>query len=405
MAGDTPGVDPTIGRRIRAARVWRGLDQQVLAHRAGFTQGYLSKIERGLAPVDKRATLESFARALDVSPGDLTGADTFLTPGASDENAALAPLRLALADVEFGEALEGPVSPWPEIQQDLAAVNALRPLADYSRLTGLLPKLVRDLHGSVDGARRQDALIGLTDCYSAAWAAAKNLGDAGLAQIAARHLRDVTAHLDGLEWDGLAAWARVNAISSTARERAYVVATKAANKLDEGLDKPEVAELYGMLHLSAALGSTVAGDFDQAGTHLQEAENIARRPGVGERNFSRQSFGPGNVAIWKTMIAVESGEGGKAAEIAAQVDPATLPASRSRRAAWQIDIARGMAMERRDEEAITAFRTARQLAPQRTHANPWVRETVTDMYERARREAVRRDLRGMAYWLGIGRTA
>ncbi|MGH8964831.1 MAG: helix-turn-helix domain-containing protein [Actinomycetes bacterium] len=404
MADDIRGVDPTIGRRIRAARVWRGLDQQVLAHRAGFTQGYLSKIERGLAPVDKRATVDAFARALDVSPGDLTGADTFLTPGTRDENAALAPLRLALADVEFGEVLDGPVAPWPEIQQGVAAVNALRPLADYSKLAALLPKLVRGLHGSVSGTHRQDALTGLTDCYSAAWAAAKNLGDAGLAQIAARNLRDVTAHLDGLEWEGLAAWARVNAISSVARERAYVVATRAANKLDEGLDKPEVAELYGMLHLSAALGSTVAGDFDQAGTHLHEAECIAQRPGVAERNFSHQSFGPGNVAIWKTMIAVESGDGGKAAEIAARVDPTMLPASRSRLAAWHIDIGRGMAMDRRDEAAIAAFRTARQLAPQRAHANPWVREAVTDMYERARRESVRKNLRGMAFWLGIGRT-
>ncbi len=404
MDQSTSNVDPTIGRRIRAARVWRGMDQQVLAGLAGFSQGHLSKIERGLIPVDKRSTVEAFARALEVSPGDLTGADTFLTPGASEEHTALDPLRLALADVEWGEQLEGPVAPWPQIEQDLNAVNALRPLADYSRLTGLLPSLVRNLHGSLEGTHRQDALVGLTDCYTAAWAAAKNLGAPDLAQVAARHLRDVTAHLDGLEWEGLAAWTRVNAISSSARQRAYVVATRAADRLDEGLDRPEVAELYGMLHLSAALGSTVAADYDQANAHLQEAEKTARRPGVGSKNFARQSFGTGNIAIWKTMIAVESGEGGRAAEIAARVDPDTLPASRSRRAAWHIDIGRGLAMERRDEDAIAAFRVARQLAPQRARANPWVREAVTDMYERARRDAVRKDLRGMAYWLGIGRS-
>jgi tetratricopeptide (TPR) repeat protein len=159
-----------------------------------------------------------------------------------------------------------------------------------------------------------------------------------------------------------------------------------------------------MLHLSAALGSTVAADYDQANAHLQEAEKTARRRGVGSKNFARQSFGTGNVAIWRTMIAVESGEGGRAAEIAGRVDPDALPASRSRRAAWHIDIGRGMAMERRDEDAIAAFRVARQLAPQRARANPWVREAVTDMYERARRDAVRKDLRGMAYWLGIGRS-
>jgi hypothetical protein len=56
-------------------------------------------------------------------------------------------------------------------------------------------------------------------------------------------------------------------------------------------------------------------------------------------------------------------------------------------------------------EAVQAFRVAKQLAPQRAHGDPWIRETVTTMRERARRDAVRRDLNGLAYWLGIGRTA
>ena len=59
MADATRSVDPTIGRRIRAARVWRGMDQQVLAGHAGFSQGYLSKIEHGLTAVEKRSTVES----------------------------------------------------------------------------------------------------------------------------------------------------------------------------------------------------------------------------------------------------------------------------------------------------------------------------------------------------------
>jgi transcriptional regulator with XRE-family HTH domain len=396
-------IDPSIGRRIRAARIWRGMDQQVLAGLAGFSQGYLSKIERGLAPVDKRATLERFARVLEVSPSDLTGATgSFLTPaGAGEDNEALVPLRLALADIELGEEIDTPPPPWPQVEQRLAEMNALRPKADYAARNAMLPALIRDLHASIGGPHRHQALIGLTDCYTAAETAAKNLGAPDLAQVAARHLRDVTAQLDGPEWEGLAAWGRVNAISSSARRRAYAVATKAANGLDGHLDRPETAELYGMLHLSAALGSTVAGDFDQANTHLREAENIAGRPGVGSANFAYLAFGVGNVAIWRTMLAVEAGEGGRATEIARRVDPTTLPESPSRRASWHIDIGRGLAMERRDEEAVQAFRIARKLAPQRAHSDPWIRETVTTMFERARREAVQRDLRGLAHWLGL----
>jgi hypothetical protein len=84
-----------------------------------------------------------------------------------------------------------------------------------------------------------------------------------------------------------------NAISSSARDRAYILATKAANDLDSGLDRSEVAELYGMPHLSAALASTVAGRFDQATTHIHEAESVAGRPGVGSTNFGYLAFGVG----------------------------------------------------------------------------------------------------------------
>jgi transcriptional regulator with XRE-family HTH domain len=407
MAKDRRSIDPTIGRRVRAARIWRGWDQQVLAARAGFTKGYLSKIENGLSPVDKRATLEKLARVLEVSPSDLTGSTgSFLAQAGSDEERdALVPLRLALADIEFGEEIDTPPAPWPQIEQRLSAMNALRPKADYAARNAMLPSLIRDLHASLDGPNRYEALVGLTDCYTAAETAAKNLGAVDLAQVAARHLRDVTSHLDGPEWEGLAAWGRVNAISGSARQRAYLVATKAATALDDHLDRPEIAELYGMLHLSAALGSTVAGAYDQASTHLREAETIAGRPGVGSANFGYLSFGPGNVAIWRTMLAVEAGEGGRAIEIARQVDPTTLPASPSRRASFHIDRGRAAAMVRRDEEAVQAFRVAKQLAPQRAHGDPWIRETVTTMRERARRDAVRRDLNGLAYWLGIGRTA
>jgi hypothetical protein len=246
-------------------------------------------------------------------------------------------------------------------------------------------------------------LLGLVDCYYAAMSSARSLGARDLAQVATRHLREVTSHLDGPEWDGLALWARANIIGASARDRAHAVAMKAANDLSSELDRPEVAELYGMLHLTAALSCTVTGKLDQAADHIREADEIARRPGVVDVNFCLMQFGVGNVAIWRTTLAVEAGEGGRAMEIAQAIDPATLPPSPSRRAGLYIDLGRALTMERQDDEAVQAFRAARQLAPQRAHADPWIREVVTTMYERARREAIKQDLRGLAYWLGIGR--
>jgi hypothetical protein len=55
----------------------------------------LSKIERGLVPVGKRATVEAFARAIEVTPFGPDRTSTVLIAGANEGNAALVPLRLA----------------------------------------------------------------------------------------------------------------------------------------------------------------------------------------------------------------------------------------------------------------------------------------------------------------------
>jgi hypothetical protein len=42
-----------------------------------------------------------------------------------------------------------------------------------------------------------------------------------------------------------------------------------------------------------------------------------------------------------------------------------------------------------------------RLAPQRVRTNPFVREVVTDLMRRARRDAIGRELRGMAYRMDL----
>lgn len=398
-------VDASIGERIREIRVWRGLRQRPLAGLVGISQAYLSKIENGLAAVDRRSLLEAFARALRVAPSDLTGTTGgFRMRPRPEEDRALMPLRLALSEIEvIGERVGGPVPEWPQVAVQVQALDRARDGADYEALSAMMPELIRDLHASLAGRHRREALVGLTHCYQGSQGAAAALGAPDLGHVAALHLRMITARLDGPEWEGLAAWGQVQAIGSSARDQAYDVSRRTAEELAPYLAQPAVAEIAGQLHLQAGLASTVLGNHGQALDHLAEADEITRRPDVGAANFGRLWFGRGNVAIWRTMLAVEAGDGGRAAEIARGVDPDSLPPSANRRAAWHIDVGRGLAMDRRDEDALRAFQIAQKLAPQRTQGNPWVRETVTVMLERARRESTARDLRGMAFWLGIGR--
>jgi transcriptional regulator with XRE-family HTH domain len=57
----------TIGRRLREIRHWRGKSLRIVAELAGISESYLSRIERGERPVDRRSFLESLAAALVTS--------------------------------------------------------------------------------------------------------------------------------------------------------------------------------------------------------------------------------------------------------------------------------------------------------------------------------------------------
>jgi hypothetical protein len=58
----------------------------------------------------------------------------------------------------------------------------------------------------------------------------------------------------------------------------------------------------------------------------------------------------------------------------------------------------------RSHRAHAGYRQrAEQIAPQRIRPNPFVRETIADLLRRGQRDtATGRDLRGMAYRMGIG---
>ncbi len=47
----------TIGRRVREVRAWRRMTQKAVADLAGISEGYLSKIEHGQSPLDRRSLI------------------------------------------------------------------------------------------------------------------------------------------------------------------------------------------------------------------------------------------------------------------------------------------------------------------------------------------------------------
>lgn len=392
-ATDRADVLP-IGVRVRRIRIKQGKTLAQVAELAGITGAHLSRLERGERPLDSRRLADRIAAALGVP---LTSLLEEPTPG-SDEGLITAALRIALAGVSLNDDPGSDLPAWDTVLDDVAVLEALRPRADYIAIALLLPDTLAALHAYTQGPRRREAIIGLTHCYLAAQATARNVGAHDLALLAGHHVETTTAALDGPEWCGLAAWSRVLGLGSVARSHARTVASTAVDRLDEHADNPVVAEVLGSLHLSVALSSAVSGRTDDVSAHLDEADRLARRTGVG--GFAHLCFSPWNVSAWRTAVAVELGEGGLAMQIAQTIDDAGLPPSSSRRAAWLIDLGRGAAMSTRTRPiAKQAFLEAERAAPQRFRANPWAQEIVTDLRNRARSRD--RELEDLAERMGV----
>jgi transcriptional regulator with XRE-family HTH domain len=399
----------SIGGRIREIRVWRGMTLKATAELAGVTESYLSRIERNERTVNSRSLLEAIAAALRVAPSEL--AEEVFPPATADPvtaetQAALIALDAALSDYNLDEPTGETARPWPAVAADLDRLNTvLRPATDYAAQGILLPRLMTELHTLyvTDPEHRVDVCNALMDCYHAAGVMLKNLGVRGLPSLAAFRAQQVAEKLDDPAWFGLVAWLRAYTVDRKGRPRMLAISVQGANKLEPHLDDPRAAQMYGALHLNAAMASAAMRRGDNSADHLKEAVAMAERVSGYGRGFGDLYFGPDNVGIWQLSIAVELGEAGRVREIARLVDPSRVP-SAARQAMFWADLGRGMAQERSTRDAaVGALLRAEKIAPNCIRPNPFVRETVADLLRRGQRAAtVGRDLRGMAHRMSIG---
>jgi transcriptional regulator with XRE-family HTH domain len=399
----------SIGGRIREIRVWRGMTLKATAELAGITESYMSRIERNERPVNSRSLLEAIAAALRVAPSELAGQafpPATVDPITAETQAAVIALDAALSDYRLGEPTGEKARLWPAVAADLDRLNAvLRPTCDYAAQGVLLPELMTELHTLyvTDSGHRVEVCTGLMDCYHAAGVLLKNLGVRGLPSLAAFRAQQVAEELDDPAWLGLAAWLHAYTVDGKGRSRMLAISVRGADELEGHLDDPRAAQMYGALHLNAAMASAAMRRGADSADHLDEAASMAGRVSGGGRGFGDLYFGLDNVGIWRLSIAVELGESGRAREIARLVDPSRVP-SAARQAMFWADLGRGMAQERSTRDAaVGALLRAEKIAPQRIRPNPFVRETVADLLRRGQRDtATGRDLRGMAYRMGIG---
>lgn len=394
-----------VGQRLREIRSWRQMTLKATADLAGLSYGYLGEIERGEKPVTKRGVLERLATALRVSPAELTGRPwTRSDPVTSDAHEALAPIEAALDQYdELGADPNVAARSWPAVAADVARLTQLRVEADYAAQGELLPQILPELHAVYvhRPEHRADALRALIQTYHSATVTTKYLGGRGLPIVAAQMAQRCAEQLDRPAWHGYAAWLRNGASSAVSRSRQYTRSVAAAERLGPALDDAEVRQAYGMLHLSAALAAASQGDRPTMNTHLDEADDVAARMGTEVGTFASLWFGTTNVGIWRTSLRTELGDGPAVADTARTVRAEQIPAP-GRRAAFYADLGRALISERTTQDrGVASLLRAEKLAPQRVHNDVFVREGIADLLRTARRDAGGRELRGLAYRMGV----
>ncbi|MFI6030358.1 helix-turn-helix domain-containing protein [Amycolatopsis magusensis] len=390
-------MDSDLGLRLREIREWRSLGLRACAELSGISYGYLAKIERGEKPVNSRKLLEALANTLRVSPNELLGKPYAPTDAESGGiHSALPVIEDVLTGWWVGEIPQAQGRPWPVVQADLHRLEReLRPKADYAAQAEMLPGLIRDLLALVgSGEHRRAALLGLLSAYKTAAYLTHDLGRSGLPTLAVERMRQTAEELGDPHHLADVSWRRAQLLSGSNRRRQYELASGVAGTTGT----PE--HMRGMAHLTAALASAVLGDEGVALDHLNEATALADATETDGRPYRPSDFCGSNVGIWRVTVGVELGYGAKVAEIAESVRPSEV--APHRQAVFWADLGRGLLSDRKSRaQGLAALLRAERLAPQKTRANPFIRETVSSMLTAARRDAAGRELRGLAWRMGV----
>ncbi len=338
----------------------------------------------------------ALARALEVAPSEITRSGVGLS-GDLDEDRSLGDVRLSMLQASIGEP-GGEVVSSSVLKIRANSVLDAQRRCDYSMVGSELPGLIRDLHTSLAAGRDDEALLKLavlthvqgTQAWLSAIGAAPDL--AWQASLLARRAAE---RLDDPLFGAVSAFGTSFGLLSAG---GFEPARRLLSAAEPGTATNEAMQVSGMLALTHALVAAAKVDAGSRRAALDQAADLAAH--TGDANAMWFGFGPSNVGIWRMSVALEAGDHHEAAAIAETVDPRALAATRQ--AAYYREYGRALArLPKRQTEAVLMLRRAEKISPARIHRHPFMRAVLTELLARAKKEAVGRELRGMAYRSGL----
>lgn len=371
----------------------------MVAGLAGMSKSRLSQLERGERALDRRSEIVALAGALEVAPTELLALPLPL-PADGRTDMAVDAIRRALLAAVTGAA-GGEVLAAQVLRSRVAEVLDAQQACHHDTAGALLPGVIQDVHTTIGAGRDGVEVAGLVPLLhvqgTQAW-----LRDVGapldLAWQAAALSQQFADRLDDPLVGALAAFGTTHGLLAAG---AFDLARTRLEAALAAVPTRSVGamQLAGMLNLTRSLLAAAEGNSSDLTAPLDAAAELAER--TGEANAYWFGFGPTNVGVWRMSVALESGNHAHAAALAERLDPRNLP-SPQRRAAYWIDYGRALAQLRgRKDEAVMAFRRAEMISPTRVYRHPFARETIAELVERSRREAVGRELRGLASRAGL----
>jgi transcriptional regulator with XRE-family HTH domain len=389
----------TIGARLRQIRNSRRKSLRVIAGLAGFSKSKLSCIERGEIALDSRSDILALADALQIAPSELVRLPV-PAPGNGHTDATVEALRLALTAVDYGRA-GGLVLPVDVLRDRVRRLQEMRRCCRFAEAATDLPGLICDLHTTLATGRDIAELLPLA-VYLHVQVTSMWLLDAGAPIDMRREVASLARRLAREHGEDVTLGVAALSIRHLLSQGQFGLAQAQLDAVPLPAATPETAGLVGGLMIRQALVAAADNRLGDAVAAMETAAELAVRFGeTGENDSLGFAFGPTDVGLYRMAIALEAGEPDRAVSIAQTIQPQRHP-FKTRQSAYWMDYGRALArVTRRGDEAVLALRKAERLFPIQVQRNPFVREVLAALLTRARRDAVGRELRGMAYRAGL----